>query len=174
MYEILLMRHAKSDWHSHSADIDRPLNKRGKRDAAAMGRYLKQSGIIPDRVVSSVARRAQDTAELVLESFPAAGQLKSVPAMTIDRDLYLAGLSTLIEAVQLYAIEGGTLLLVAHNPGMDEIVHHLSDTDPVYSDNAKLMTTCAVAHFQLDTVDDIGRPGKGRLIGITRPREIAS
>ena len=167
MYEILLMRHAKSDWHSHTADIDRPLNKRGSRDAAVMGRYLKQEGVIPDRVVSSVARRAQDTAELVLESFPSLRE-----SMTVDKDLYLAGVHTLIEAVQLYAIKGETLLLVAHNPGMDEIVHSLSDTDPVYTDNGKLMTTCAVARFQLDSLDELNRPGRAKLVEIIRPKEI--
>ena len=167
MYEILLMRHAKSDWHSHTADIDRPLNKRGKRDAAAMGRYLKQSNIGPDRAVTSVARRAQDTANLVLERFPTVRD-----EMTIDKELYLAGLDTLLEAIQLYAIEGKTLLLVAHNPGMDEIVHYLSDTDPVYTDNGKLMTTCAVARFQLSSLDELTHPGKAKLVEILRPKEI--
>jgi phosphohistidine phosphatase len=167
MYEILLMRHAKSDWHCHTADIDRPLNKRGIRDAERMGQYLKQSNITPDRAVTSVARRAQDTANLVLESFPTVRD-----EMTIDKELYLAGLHTLLEAIQLYAIEGGCLMLVAHNPGMDEIVHHLSDTDPVYTDNGKLMATCAVAHFQLDSVDDLDCPGKARLLRIIRPKEI--
>ena len=167
MYEILLMRHAKSDWHSHTADIERPLNKRGSRDAERMGRYLKQLNISPDRAVTSVARRAQDTANLVLESF-----LMVRDEMTVDKELYLAGLHTLLEAIQLYAIEGKTLLLVAHNPGMDDIVHHLTDTDPVYTDNGKLMTTCAVAHFQLDSVDDLDRPGKARLLSIIRPKEI--
>jgi phosphohistidine phosphatase len=167
MYEILLMRHAKSDWHSHTADIERPLNKRGSRDAERMGGYLKQLNISPDRAVTSVARRAQDTANLVLEGFPMIRD-----EMTVDKELYLAGLHTLLEAIQLYAIEGKTLLLVAHNPGMDDIVHHLTDTDPVYTDNGKLMTTCAVAHFQLDSVDDLERPGKARLLRVIRPKEI--
>jgi len=167
MYEILLMRHAKSDWHSHTADIDRPLNKRGRRDAEHMGQYLKQSNISPDRAVTSVARRAQDTAELVLESFPTLRH-----EMTIDNELYLAGLHTLLEAIQLYAIEGGCLMLVAHNPGMDEIVHYLAEKQPSYTENGKLMTTCAVAHFQLGSVDDLNRPGKARLLRIIRPKEI--
>ena len=167
MYEILLMRHAKSDWHSHTADIDRPLNNRGSRDAERMGQYLKQSNISPDRAVTSVARRAQDTANLVL------GDLLTVrDEMMIDKELYLADLHTLLEAIQLYAIEGECLMLVAHNPGMDEIVHYLSDTDPVYTDNGKLMTTCAVAHFQLDSLDELKRPGKAKLLRIIRPKEI--
>jgi len=162
------MRHAKSDWHSHVADIERPLNKRGSGDAERMGQYLKQSNISPDRAVTSVARRAQDTANLVLESLPMVRD-----EMTIDRELYLAGLQTLLEAIQLYAKEDGCLMLVAHNPGMDEIVHYLSDTDPGYTDNGKLMTTCAVAHFQLDSLDALKRPGKARLLSIIRPKEIA-
>ena len=167
MYEILLVRHAKSDWHSHTADIDRPLNKRGSRDAERMGQYLTQSNISPDRAVTSVARRAQDTANLVLGSLPTVRD-----EMTIDKELYLADLHTLLEAIQLYAIEGECLMLVAHNPGMDEIVHYLSDTDPVYTDNGKLMTTCAVAHFQLDSLDELKRPGKAKLLRIIRPKEI--
>ena len=167
MYEILLVRHAKSDWHSHTADIDRPLNKRGSRDAERMGQYLTQSNISPDRAVTSVARRAQDTANLVQGSLPTVRD-----EMTIDKELYLADLHTLLEAIQLYAIEGECLMLVAHNPGMDEIVHYLSETDPVYTDNGKLMTTCAVAHFQLDSLDELKRPGKAKLLRIIRPKEI--
>ena len=168
MYEILLMRHAKSDWHSHTADIDRPLNRRGSLDAQRMGQYLKQSSISPDRAVTSIARRARDTANLVLESFP-----RVRDEMTIDKELYLASLHTLLEAIQLYAIEGGRLMLVAHNPGMDEVVHYLSDTDPVYTDNGKLMTTCAVARFRLDSLDELNRPGRAKLLEIIRPKEIA-
>lgn len=168
MYEILLMRHAKSDWYSHTADVDRPLNKRGSRDAERMGQYLKQSNISPDRVVTSVARRAQDTANLVLESFPTVRE-----EVMVDKELYLAGLHTLLEAIQLYAIEGGCLMLVAHNPGMDEIVHYLSASEPDYTDNDKLMTTCAVAHFQLDSLDDLRRPGRVKLVEIIRPKEIS-
>ena len=168
MYEILLMRHAKSDWHSHTADIDRPLNKRGSRDAQRMGQYLQQSNISPDRAVTSVARRAQDTANLVLECLPVVRD-----EMTVDKELYLAGLHTLLEAIQLYAIEDGRLMLVAHNPGMDEIVQYLSDTDPVYTDNGKLMTTCAIARFRLDSLDELNCPGRAKLVEIIRPKEIA-
>jgi len=72
MFELLLMRHAKSDWHSHLADKERPLNERGRRDAIHMGRYLEREGLTPDRMLVSVAERTQETARLLLQAVPVA------------------------------------------------------------------------------------------------------
>jgi len=169
MIELMLMRHAKSDWNSHTADIDRPLNNRGSRDAVAMGAYLEQTGLVPDKMIISPARRTRQTAELLLRNLPVDEQ-----QVFVDRDLYLADIETLREIVELYAAENQRILLLAHNPGMDDMVSYLANKAPPLSANGKLMTTCAVADFAVASIDTIRRPGRADLQGLYRPREITS
>lgn len=162
------MRHAKSDWHSHTADIDRPLNVRGAQDAVRMGVYLNETGLVPDRMLVSAARRTQQTAELLLQNMP-------VPETNIivDRQLYLADTETLCEVIELYAREDQRLLILAHNPGMDYLVSYLASSPPPLSGSGKLMTTCALAYFQLDSLAALKTAGRGELQDLLRPKEIA-
>lgn len=169
MFEIMLMRHAKSDWKTHAADIDRPLNRRGRRDAERMGIYLGDNKLIPDRVVISAAQRTRETADLLLSNL-------SVPdkSRIIDKELYLAGLETLLNIIEEYAVENKRLLILAHNPGMDELVSYLASEPLSYTMNGKLMTTCALACFQLDSLDALNKPGMGKLTCLLRPKEITA
>ena len=168
MFELMLMRHAKSDWHSHLADMDRPLNDRGKQDAIRMGAHLNLAGRVPDRMVVSVAQRTQETARLLLENLAVAGN-----NIIFDRSLYLAGMDTLCDTIECYAEQGQCLLILAHNPGMDYLVSYLAATEPPLSDSGKLMTTCALAHFHMDSLDALKTPGKGVLRDLIRPKEIS-
>ena len=117
MLRLLLLRHAKSDWsHPGLRDHDRPLAPRGLRDAPRMGRYLRERGWVPAAALVSTARRARTTAELALEAAGAAPEaLRLVPA--------LYG-SSPDEIVDIVGEEGGSaspLLVVAHNPGMEDL-----------------------------------------------------
>ena len=161
------MRHAKSDWHSHTADIDRPLNERGSQDALRMGEYLNQMNLVPDRMIVSSAQRTRQTAELLLHDRPLAEK-----AIVFDKALYLAGTSTLRETIELYASEDQRLLILAHNPGMDYLVSYLASTPPPLTDSGKLMTTCAVACFSMGSLDELKKPGQAKLTTIFRPGEI--
>ena len=171
MIDLLLMRHAKSDWGTFTADIDRPLNARGRRDAEAMGMLLQQREIIPQRMVVSAAQRTRETADQLLKYLPL-----NRDSVIIDRDLYLADRETLCEIIELYtsgsARSGQRLLILAHNPGMDDAVQYLSASRPPLSGNGKLMTTSAVAYFQLASSDAVSKPGQGQLINLFRPKEI--
>ena len=117
MLRLLLLRHAKSSWnHPGLRDHDRPLARRGLRDAPRMGRYLREHGLTPAAALVSTAVRARTTAELALEAAGAApGALRLIP------DLYG---SSPDEIVEIVAEEGGSaspLLVVAHNPGMEDL-----------------------------------------------------
>jgi len=162
------MRHAKSDWHSHSADIERPLNERGTQDAVRIGAYLNELGLVPDRMIISSARRTQQTAELLLQNM-------SMPEnnIIIDRQLYLADSETICDIIELYASKDERLLILAHNPGMDYLVSQLASSPPPLSDSGKLLTTCAVACFQLNSLAALNKPGQGELTNLFRPKEIA-
>ena len=74
----------------------------------------------------------------------------------------------------LYAVENQRLLILAHNPGMDDAVEYLASTPPLLSAGGKLMTTCAVACFQLGSVDALKKRGQGKLQHLFRPGEIAA
>ena len=167
MFELMLMRHAKSDWHSHTADIDRPLNSRGRQDAVNMGIYLKEVCLVPDKMVVSVAQRTQETSSLLLNKLTVAAK-----DTIIDRDLYLADRETLCDVITAYASDDQRLLILAHNPGMDDLVSYLAREMPALSANGSLMTTCAVAYFHLETCDILKEQNQGDLKIIIRPKEV--
>ncbi len=167
MFELMLMRHAKSDWHSHTADIDRPLNGRGEDDAVRMGAYLKKTNLVPDMMVVSTAQRTRQTASLLLDNLPVDDK-----NIIFDQQLYLADRDELGEIIEIYAREDKRLLILAHNPGMDYMVSYLASSAPSLSASGKLMTTCAVACFSLDSPASIKRQGQGILKNLIRAKEI--
>lgn len=167
MFELLLVRHAKSDWHGHSSDIDRPLNGRGVQDSIRMGDHLNTINLRPDKIIVSPASRALETARLLLTGMPVTEN-----DIVIEKELYLADRETLCEYIKHYAAENRRLMLVAHNPGMDDLVSYLSSSSPPISETGKLMTTCAVACFKIDSLDALKKQGQGELKNMIRPKEI--
>src|SRR6185436_6244171 len=94
MKTLYLLRHAKSSWKDDSLlDIERPLNKRGRKAAETVGRFLRKKRIIPDLVLCSTAVRARETTEIVLA---AAGRS---PDIHFDERIYEAGAERLLEVV---------------------------------------------------------------------------
>ena len=88
MKSLLILRHAKSSWkHPELTDHDRPLNKRGKRDAPRMGEILRSEHLIPEAIISSTAARAHATAEAVAKASGYKGKI------ALNRSLYAAVLS---------------------------------------------------------------------------------
>jgi phosphohistidine phosphatase len=108
---LVLLRHAKSAWPD-VADHDRPLARRGQRDAPRAGRWLRQSGYVPDLVVCSTARRARETWQL------AAAELASAPVVRFEPRVYQAGADDLLDLVRQTPPEVRTLLVVGHEPTM--------------------------------------------------------
>ena len=167
MFELLLMRHAKSDWSSNHADIDRPLNERGRENAIRMGAYLKQMNLVPDKMVVSAAQRTQETANLLLDSLKVASE-----NIIVDKELYLADRETLCDVIELYAKDRQRLLILAHNPGMDYLVDYLASEPPALTASGNLMPTCAVAYFHVQSVDALNKKGGGKLKELFRPKEV--
>jgi phosphohistidine phosphatase len=115
MRRLLLLRHAKSDWPAGHTDFDRPLAARGKVAAPLMGRYLRSEGLIPDLAIISSARRTVETWALV------APELGEEIAARHELRIYEAPYETLVSIVQAVPPSVRTLLLVGHNPGMEEM-----------------------------------------------------
>ncbi|MFI7502764.1 SixA phosphatase family protein [Streptomyces sp. NPDC049687] len=117
---LVVLRHAKSDWPQGVPDHERPLAPRGRRDAPAAGQALTETGCVPDLVLCSTAVRARQTWEL------ASAQWGTAPPVRYDPRLYAADVPELLDVVRETPAEVGTLLLVAHNPGLEELVLELA------------------------------------------------
>lgn len=118
---LILMRHAKSDWGDESlSDRERPLNRRGRRDAPRMAQWLAESDLIPDLILSSSSERTRETAELMK------GEWSSEPTTLLTEALYLATPDEILSTVRSDACDAQRLLVLAHNPGMTQLVSHLS------------------------------------------------
>ncbi|MGL4324106.1 MAG: SixA phosphatase family protein [Beijerinckiaceae bacterium] len=120
MHRIILLRHAKSDWPAGIKDHDRPLAERGQAAAPLMGRYLAREHIIPDLALISSARRTQETWSLVAPEFS-----EAVTA-DIQPRIYNAGTQMLLDIVRDIADDIRTVMIVGHNPGMQEFAMQLT------------------------------------------------
>ncbi|MER6633032.1 histidine phosphatase family protein [Streptomyces sp. NPDC000987] len=117
---LVVVRHAKSAWPAGVPDHERPLAPRGRRDAPAVGRALAAADCLPDLALCSTAVRARRTWEL------ASAQWGTPPPVRHDPRLYAAEVPELLEAVRETPPEVETLLLIGHNPGLEELVLELA------------------------------------------------
>ena len=111
MKTLLVLRHAKSSWNDPTLDDhERPLNKRGRRDAPRMGKLVREYGLIPDVVISSDAVRARLTAEAVAEAARYAGEI------LLDPHLYMACPSDILSLLPMVRENAEAVMIVGHNP----------------------------------------------------------
>jgi phosphohistidine phosphatase len=161
MKTLLLLRHAKSSWKQPGLhDHDRPLNKRGKREAPKVGKYLKDNDLTPDLIISSTARRAKDTAQAVVDESGYAGQID------FYQDLYLSDTSCYLDILHCLSDEVKRVLVVGHNPDLEELLTLLTDV-------TEHLTTATLAHVDLPISrwEDLNEATDGRLQNIWVPRE---
>ena len=128
MKTLLILRHAKSSWDDPGLrDHDRPLNRRGKRDAPRMGRLIADRDLIPDRIVSSTAVRARTTAALAAAEFDHDVEIETT------RDLYGAHPDGYIEVAEERGGAAERLMVVGHNPGITALVSRLTGVSRVHA-----------------------------------------
>lgn len=162
MKTLYLLRHAKSSWNDPDLqDFDRPLNMRGREAAPLVGQFIRKKKLRVDLLLSSPAARARQTAALVKEAAGLSADL------LYDERVYEADAVTLLEVVTQAAESADALMLVGHNPGMEELLTLLTG-------EARSMTTAALACVALD-VEKWGkaRARAGRLEWLVRPKELA-
>jgi phosphohistidine phosphatase SixA len=152
MRELILLRHAHAEPpESKQADLDRPLSRQGQAEAEAAGQWLKQKGLIPDRALSSPSRRTRETLEQVLSILGYVEQRE-------DSRIYDATPGALIQVVDEHR-ELGRLLLVGHNPGLEQLVALLSSGQ---SGDFRGMPAGAVAVLRLPVAGTL-EPGSAEL-----------
>ena len=166
--ELLLLRHAKSDWGVDNAkDFDRPLAKRGKTDAPRVGAWLYREGLVPDHVVSSPAQRARQTATKICKAL----EFK-VRDIVWDERLYEADVRHLLAVLADCPVTARLVLLVGHNPGLEDLVRHLVGDELEEPDDRKMLPTAAVARIEMPKVWNGLERGCGQLISLTRPKAL--
>jgi phosphohistidine phosphatase len=117
---LILLRHAKSDWSGDEADLDRPLAKRGRRQAPDAGRWLASRVGTVDLAVVSPANRARSTWDLV------AAELEAPPQVRVEERVYAASDSELLDLVREFPDEVNSVVLVGHNPELEGLVSLLT------------------------------------------------
>lgn len=140
MKRIYLVRHAKSSWKDpRLTDINRPLNKRGKKDAPFIGDQLNKNQIKPDLILSSPANRAKKTALIIAEKicYPA-------KKIVFKDELYEASERTLLDFVKKLNERFNSVMIFAHNPGLTQLNNLISNN---YIDN---IPTCGVVALEID------------------------
>ena len=138
--ELLLLRHGKSSANGGDDDFHRPLTDRGKRGAQRIGVYLATNKMIPAHVISSPAERAQVTAEKCLKAM---GQ--GAGGIVQDHRIYHAGSEELLDVVRQAPAEATRLIILCHNPGLEDLLlnHTFHTLESSY--DSKLQTTATLA-----------------------------
>jgi phosphohistidine phosphatase len=163
----MLLRHAKAEpSEAGRADNDRALAKRGKRDAALMGKAMA-GGPLPDLILCSPSRRTRETMAALIEPFAAE------PRIVIADGLYGPGAATYVDTIGALGGEAQRLLVIGHNPAI-----HATALALAGSSDAGLVAkfpTCALAiiAFDVPSWSDL-RPGEGRLVSFRRPRDLGA
>jgi phosphohistidine phosphatase len=159
---LLILRHAKSSWADPSlADHDRPLNKRGRRDAPRMGALLREEGLIPGLMLSSTARRARQTAEAVAEESGYEGNV------LFTRELYRAHPDSIVRLLRRQPDERLTIMVLGHNPGLEDLLEILTG-------ERQRLPTAALAQVALPISrwEVLGLETSGSLANLWRPKEL--
>ena len=160
MKNLYVLRHAKSNWGDPVlADFDRPLNNRGLKAAAFMGDLIRQSGFLPDVILSSPAVRAKATAQLVKES----GKLDA--DIIYEQRIYEASPQTLRQVIARINIAFASAMLVGHNPGIEGLIHNLTGAVEPMPTAALAVIVLKIENWNMVDIDC------GDLIKIYRPRE---
>ena len=161
MKQLILMRHAKSDWSAQGDDHSRPLNARGVQSAPVMGGWLVAQGWVPDEVLCSTATRTRQTLDLL--------GLPECPTR-FERSLYLAAAEDILSVLQTALAD--TVLLLGHNFGIADCAQQLLSSPPDHPRFADY-PTCATTLIRFDVTDwaDV-RMGMGQCLGFAIPREV--
>jgi phosphohistidine phosphatase len=164
---LLLLRHGKSDWSTGVDDFDRPLKKRGVSSSLKIGGWLKSNKLLPDYIVTSPAKRALQTATII-------GKCAGIRKKTIDKDehIYLASPEALLYVLENLPQQAKRVLLVGHNPGLEQLLYFLLDGQLEIPADGKLLPTAALAVLEMPDRWSKLKNGTAKLKTLIRPKEL--
>ncbi len=162
--ELLILRHGKSDWQVNADDFHRPLKNRGKRGAQRMGVWLLQQNLVPDYIISSPAERAIVTAEKCCKVMgKAIVEIHQIP------QIYEATPYILLRILEDIPQKAQRVMLVGHNPGLEQLLTYLVKGDIPLPEDGKLLPTATLARLTMPTCWDTLQTDCAELASITRP-----
>lgn len=164
---LILLRHGKSDWNTDDDDFDRPLKKRGKNASIAAGEWLSRHDFSPDYVISSPARRALQTAEIACKAMGI--KTKNIYR---QRHIYLATAEELLHVLADCPQQAQRVMLVGHNPGMEELLYYLVNGNITIPDDGKIMPTATLAVLEMPDDWQKLATGAANIEFLVRPRDI--
>jgi phosphohistidine phosphatase len=162
MKTLILMRHAKSSWKdSNLPDRERPLNKRGKKDAPLMGKVLIEKELIPQKILCSSAVRTHQTLDELVEAIGYTGEVELLD------NLYLAEQTVYLEELTKQPDTLERILVIGHNPGLESLVQ-------IFSHRVESLPTAAVAHIVLPIQhwSELSIDIQGDLVELFLPEEV--
>ncbi|MFK5949786.1 MAG: histidine phosphatase family protein [Methylococcales bacterium] len=165
--QLLLLRHAKSDWSIDNSDFDRPLKNRGKRAAQRMGAWMRQQLLIPDYIISSPAERARTTAEKLCKAMGL-----TTRQIHFDNRLYASSSKDLKAVLSTCPKDAKKVLLIGHNPGLEELLQQLHKGRLTRPDDDKLLPTATLAVIDMPNNWHNLSNHCAKVISITRPSSL--
>lgn len=169
MKRLYLLRHAKSSWDDPAlADHDRPLAPRGRRAAVAMAQHLRNEGIAPELVLCSPSARTRQTLTAIA---PVLGENADV---RIESELYAASAATLLEVLHEVPDEVSSVMLIAHNPGIQDLAVSLAGGGPAVERLRGKFPTAALAALEPHGSWRELAPGGAQLVTFVKPKDLPS
>ena len=162
MKTILLMRHAKSSWESKNQDDwERPLSKRGRKNAGQIGELLKDEKLIPDLILASSAVRVHQTMDIVMDEIHFRGDYYSL------NRLYMAEVEVYAQEIQRLNDDTATVLVIGHSPSLDVFLQMVTG-------KVESLPTSAVAYltFAIDSWAEFKLEARGELVNLWTPKEL--
>lgn len=159
---LLLMRHAKSSWDDPDLkDHDRPLNKRGRRGATAMGQLIAREAFPIEQILCSTSVRTRETIDRVFR------ELTQRPKVEYRSELYCASANQIVEVLRHIEQDPQYLMVIAHNPGLEDLLAQLTG-------ELQHFPTAALALIELpiERWDELDHESKGQMKHLWRPRDL--
>ncbi|WP_418178936.1 SixA phosphatase family protein [Aliarcobacter lanthieri] len=161
MKKLVLIRHAKSDWSNILLDdFDRPLNKRGKKNAPFMANLLNKKNLSPDLIISSPSIRTKLTLEYFINEF------NYTKDIVFEKNIYEAPFENLLNVIKSVNNKYNTIFLIGHNPGLNDLSNFLLNE---FKEN---IPTCGIVEieFDIDFWKDISKRNS-KLISFEFPKK---
>ena len=162
MNRLLLMRHAKSSWkEADIPDHERPLKKRGLKDAEMMGKLLKSKKIVPGLILSSTANRAKKTAEILAKA------CKIDKEIIFSDDLYMAEPADILKVIKDHAKKEKAIIVIGHNPGLEAFLQ-------IMTGKVESLSTSSIAYLgaKIDKWKDLSSNENVSLKKLWRPKDL--
>jgi phosphohistidine phosphatase len=166
---LYLLRHAKSSWDDPTLpDHDRPLAPRGRRASEAMAEHLRREGIAPELVLCSPSERTRQTLTAIESGLGGTADVR------IEDELYAASAAALLDVLHELPDEVGSVMLIAHNPGIQDLAVSLAGAGSVIERVRSKFPTAALATLELDGSWRELAPGGAELVAFVKPKDLPS